>query len=107
MAVEVLIRRKFVAEKAEKVSPLMVKLRSLATARPGYISSESLRCIDPPDENEYLIISTWQSDKDWNQWLNSKERMAIQKEIDHLCKEKTEYRVYEVLVGGIIPKASK
>jgi len=85
----------------------MVKLRSLTTARPGYIFSESLRCIDPADENEYLIISIWQSDKDWKQWLNSKERMAIQKEIDNLCKEKTEYRVYEVLVGGIIPKAGK
>ena len=107
MAVEVLIRRKYVAERAEKVSPLMVKLRSLATVQPGYISSESLRCIDPPDENEYLIISTWRSDKNWKQWLNSKERMAIQKEIDNLCKEKTEYRVYEVLVGGIIPQVSK
>ncbi len=106
MAVEVLIRRKYVAERAEQVSPLMVKLRSLAASRPGYISSESLRCIDPPDEDEYLIRSTWRSSEDWKQWLNSKERMAIQKEIDDLCKEKTEYRIYEVLVGGILPHVS-
>ena len=107
MAIEVLIKRKYIAEKAEKVSPLMVKLRSLATVQHGYISSESLRCIDPACENEYLIISTWQSVKDWEQWLNSEERMAIQKEIDNLCKEKTEYRIYEVLVGGIIPQINK
>jgi len=107
MAVEILIRRKFVTERAEKMSPLMVKLRSLAASRPGYISSESLRCIDPPDESEYLIRSTWQSVEDWKQWVNSEERMAIQKEIDLLCQEKTEYRIYEVLVGGIIPQVSQ
>jgi len=105
MAVEVLIKRKFVAEKADKISPLMVKLRSLAAVQPGYISSESLKCIDPPDENRYLIRGTWQSAEDWKKWVNSKERIAIQNEIDLLCEEKTEYCIYEILVGGIIPKA--
>ncbi len=38
MAVEVLIRRKYVAERAERVSPFMVKLRSLAASQPGYIA---------------------------------------------------------------------
>lgn len=55
MAVEILIRRRFVIEKANEIAPLMVELRSLSRARPGYISSESLRCIDPSDDNEYLI----------------------------------------------------
>ena len=59
MAVQILIRRRFVKEKADEIGPLMVKLRSLAVAQPGYISSESLRCIDPSDENEYLIRSTF------------------------------------------------
>ena len=38
MAVEVLIRRKIMETKAKEVSPLIVKLRSLATIQPGYIS---------------------------------------------------------------------
>ena len=104
MSVQVLIRRKFVKEKANQIAPLMVKLRSLAHMQPGYISSESLKCLDPPCEDEYLIRATWQSDEDWKRWLHSEERVAIQQKIDALTKEKTEYRVYESLVGGIFPK---
>jgi heme-degrading monooxygenase HmoA len=106
MAVQVLIRRRFVQEKASEIAPLMVELRSLARAQPGYISSESLRCIDPPDDKEYLIRGTWQSVEDWNNWANSKERMAIQKKINEITGEETEYRIYEPLVGGIAPKLS-
>jgi len=104
MAVQVLIRRKVVKEKAKEVASFMVELRSLARAQPGYMSSESLKCIDPPCEDEYLIRSTWQSHEDWKKWLHSEERGTIQQKIDVLTKEKTEYRVYEALVGGIFPK---
>ncbi len=107
MGIQVLIKRKFIKEKADEVATLMVKLRSLARAQPGYISSESLKCIDPPNEDEYLIRSTWQSDEDWKKWLNSDERSAVQQQIDSITKEKTEYRIYEPLVGGIIPKQSQ
>ena len=105
MAVQILIQRKVVKEKAKEVAPLMVELRSLAGAQPGYMSSESLKCIDPPDENEYLIRSTWQSFEDWKRWLHSEKRVAIQEKIDTITGEQTTYRVYEVLVGGIFPKA--
>ncbi len=101
MAVEVLIRRKFVMEKADELAPLIVKLRSLATLQPGYISGETLRCVDPPGENEYLVRSTWGSAEDWRDWLHSPERDAIQREMDPLLEEETEYRVYEPLVSGI------
>ncbi|MFW9998473.1 MAG: antibiotic biosynthesis monooxygenase family protein [Candidatus Odinarchaeota archaeon] len=103
MAVQVLIRRKFIKEKAEEVAPLMVALRSLARAQPGYISSESLRCIDPECDDEYLIRSTWHCHEDWKRWLGSDKRKAIQARIDAIAGVKTEYRVYEVLVGGIFP----
>ena len=106
MNVEILIRRKFVADKADEVASLMVRLRSLARVHAGYISSESLRCVDPPEENEYLVRSTWASVEDWENWLHSKERVAIQNKIDEITRERTEYRIYEPLVGGIIPKLS-
>ena len=106
MAVEVLIRRKVVKGKADRIATLMVELRSLARAQPGYMSSESLKCLDPPCDDEYLVRSTWQSHADWKNWLNSDERMVIQKQIDEISGEKTEYRVYEPLVGGIIPRMS-
>jgi heme-degrading monooxygenase HmoA len=104
MGIEVLIRRKFVKEKANELAPLIVKLRSLATMQPGYISSETLKCIDPPDDNDYLVRSTWRSIEDWKKWLHSTERSAIQDKIDTVTTEKTEYRIYEPLVGGIVQK---
>jgi len=104
MAVEVLIRRKFVKEKAEQLAPLIVKLRSLATMQLGYISGETLKCIDPPDESEYLVRSTWYSIEDWRRWLHNPARKAVQDEIDAVLLEKPTYRIYEPLVGGIIMK---
>jgi hypothetical protein len=40
MAIKVLIRRKVMESKAKEVSPLIVKLRSLATIQPGYINDQ-------------------------------------------------------------------
>jgi len=103
MAIEVLIRRRFVKEKEAALAPLVVRLRSLTLAEPGYISGETLTCIDPPGEEEYLVRSTWRSVDEWRAWFHSETRMAIQKEIDTITGEVTEYRIYEPLVGGIMP----
>ena len=103
MAVQVIIRRTFNDdEKARKLAPCIVQLRSLASIQPGYISGETLRCLDCP--GEYLVISTWNTVEDWNNWLNSEERKKIQSQVDTLLGETTEYRIYESLIGGIIPK---
>jgi heme-degrading monooxygenase HmoA len=104
MAVQVLIRRRFVEGKEKELAPLIVKLRSLARMQPGYISGETLRCIEPAVEYEYLVRSTWQSLEAWKNWLHSKERKELQDKIDVISSEKTEYRIYESLVGGILPK---
>jgi len=48
--------------------------------------------------------STWQSEEDWKKWLHSAKRSEIQNKIDAITREKTEYKVYETLVGGILPK---
>ena len=104
MAIEVLIKRRFVMKEEARLAPLVVRLRSLALAQPGYISGETLKCIDPVGEDEYLVRSTWRSVEDWKTWLHSNERTAIQSEIDAITGEATEYRIYEPLVGGIIPK---
>lgn len=104
MAVQVLIRRRFVKGREKELAPLIVKLRSLAQVQPGYISSETLRCIEPAGEYEYLVRSTWQSLEAWKQWLHSKERTELQSRVDTISSEKTEYRIYESLVGGIHPR---
>ncbi len=104
MAIEVLIRRRFIKKKEAALAPLIVRLRSLALVQPGYISGETLKCIDPAGEDEYLVRSTWRSVEDWKTWLHSDGRTAIQSKIDTIMGEATEYRIYEPLVGGIFPK---
>jgi heme-degrading monooxygenase HmoA len=102
MAVEVIIRRTFKKpELAEKLVPLIVQLRSQATVQKGYITGQTLRCIDCP--GEYLVISTWHTEADWQRWFASSARQALQQKIDELLGEPTQYRLYEPLVGGIIP----
>jgi heme-degrading monooxygenase HmoA len=103
MAISIMIQRTFSdKEKATKLVPLIVELRSLATIQPGYITGRTFRCLDCP--GEYLVISTWNSLDDWNRWLQSEQRMALQKQVDDLLGEITQYRIYESLVGGIIPQ---
>jgi heme-degrading monooxygenase HmoA len=103
MAITVFIQRKFSGkEKATQLAPLIVEIRSLATMQPGYITGKTFRCMDCP--GEYIVISTWNSLDDWNNWLQSKKRINLQKQIDDLLGEVTQYRIYEPLVGGIIPQ---
>jgi heme-degrading monooxygenase HmoA len=106
MAVTVIIKRTFDDEaKAKTLAPMIVQLRSLATIQPGYISGKTLKCLDC--EGEYLVVSSWNTLEDWRRWFNSEQRQTLQGKIDSLLGEKTQYRIYEPLVGGIIPKLPK
>ena len=92
MAVKIIIRRKVPKEKEADLLPLLIQLRSKATTQPGYISGETLRSVENPEE--YLVISTWQSEDVWQAWESSNERVEIQERIDTLLGEKTEYGIY-------------
>jgi len=92
MAVKIIIRRKISPEKENQVLPLLLQLRSKATIQPGYISGETLRRIDSPDE--VLVISTWQSVDTWRAWENSEERKQLQAKIDEILGEETQYSIY-------------
>ena len=93
MAVKVIIRRIIPEHRAEDLVPLLKKLRSMATLQPGYISGETLRRIDKPDE--FLVISTWKSAQDWDKWARSQERNEIQGKIDTVLGGKTESAVFQ------------
>lgn len=103
MAVSIIIRRTVKDETmAGKLAPFLVQLRSRAAVQPGFLTDQTFSCLDC--DGEYLIISSWNTLDDWNKWMHSEERMAIQKEIDALLGEKTLYRYYEPVVGGIPPR---
>lgn len=94
MTVKIFIKRKVSPANVLDLTVLLKKLRSLTLNQAGYIYGETLKRVDKQDE--CMVISTWRSIDDWNAWLNNDERIVIQREIDNLLGEKTEYAVYEV-----------
>ena len=92
MSVKIIIKRKVPKNKEKDLLPLIKELRILTTKQEGYISGETLDRVDKPGES--LVISSWQSVEQWNNWVNSVERKVIQDKIDELLGEKTEYELY-------------
>jgi heme oxygenase (mycobilin-producing) len=92
MAVKALIRRNVPESKAREMIPLFRQMRALAIDQPGYISGETLRNLNNPEE--FLVISSWQSSADWVQWLESPDRQRIQTQIDQLLGGQTRYELY-------------
>jgi heme-degrading monooxygenase HmoA len=92
MAVKILIRRRVPEDKARQMIPLFRRMRTLANEQPGYITGETMKNLERPDE--FLVISTWETSDDWRSWLESSERREVQSQIDKLLGGKTEYEIY-------------
>ena len=92
MAVKILIRRKVPENKKRQMIPLFREMRTLANEQPGYITGETMRNLENPDE--FLVVSTWETSDDWNRWVQSKEREQIQSKIDDLLGGKTNYEIF-------------
>lgn len=93
MSVKIFIKRNVADSNIIELTILLKKMRSLTINQPGYISGETLRRVDKSDE--CMVISSWRSVEDWNNWFKNEKRIAIQGEIDQLLGEQTEYAVYE------------
>jgi heme oxygenase (mycobilin-producing) len=87
------IRRNVPENKAEELKALINQLRAVTMGTPGYIAGETLKRIDRPGES--IVVTKWQSEFFWDQWLQSKERAEIQDKIDQLLGEETQYEIYE------------
>ena len=91
--IKVIVKREVQEQHVIDLTILLKRLRSLTIDQEGYITGETLKRIDRPDE--MLVISTWKSIEAWNNWYDNDKRRIIQKEIDELLGEKTYYAVYE------------
>ena len=91
--IKVHIKRKVPKEKKEALLVLINQLRSITMGVPGYITGETLKRVDIPDES--LVVTKWQSVYYWNSWLQGIERAEIQKQINVLLGNETEYEIYE------------
>jgi len=97
MSVKALIKRTIPASKAKEMIPLFRQMRGLAMTMDGYISGETLRNLNNPEE--FLVISSWQSSDDWVKWLKSPERQKIQTRIDELLGGQTQFELYHYGFG--------
>ena len=87
------IRRVVPEGKGEELKLLINQLRSVTMGTAGYIAGETLKRLDKPGES--LVVTKWQSEFYWNQWLQSAERNEIQEKIDQLLEKETQYEIYE------------
>ena len=78
--VKVLMERTIRGQNVGQIVRLLRQLRVLAMQQPGYISGETLHGVDDP--NYYLVISTWESLGQWQDWFNNPERQKLSAEID-------------------------
>ncbi len=93
MTVKIFIKRSVTETKVAEMTVLLKRLRSITLMQPGYISGQTLKRLD--QAQECMVISTWRSIEDWNDWLNNEKRINIQTEIDALLDGQTEYSIYE------------
>jgi len=92
MVVKVMLSRKVPSEKQAQLRALLVKMRSMSQAQPGYLSGETLAKVDDPEQ--LLVVSSWYSLEHWQEWLSSEERRTVQQAIDELLGEGTSYEVF-------------
>ncbi len=92
MAVRIIIDRKVKKGRESDFSKLLRELRLKAVPSKGYISGETLRALDDP--NNYIVITTWQKINDWKNWEKSPERKKIQNKIEKLMARPTKAKIY-------------
>ncbi|HEX9884709.1 MAG TPA: antibiotic biosynthesis monooxygenase family protein [Desulfobaccales bacterium] len=90
--VKVLVERKIAGKKVGEIVRLLRQLRVQAMQQPGYISGETLHSMDDP--NFYLVISTWESLEQWQNWFKNPLRQKLATEIDDSLESPTRLRVF-------------
>jgi len=92
MAVKVIIERTMDANNQGEVAELLRDLRARAIHQPGYVSGETLFSVDRP--GTHLVISTWESLRDWKAWAKDPQRQEIVSRIESLLSAPSKVAVY-------------
>jgi len=92
MVVRVIIEREIQPGSDLRLHNLLMQLRNKAMLQKGYLTGETLLDVNNP--NKFLVISTWESLEDWNNWHASRERKVLQDELDRFLKAPGKYTVY-------------
>jgi len=90
---KVLMKRTVPPGKEAELVELITQLRVAVSGQDGYISGETLKSADKP--NEYLVISVWDREESWKAWRDSDQRKAIHSKIDAVLGKETIYETYQ------------
>ncbi len=97
MLAKVLIKRRFKSGHTKEIVSLLNDMRSAAMRQPGYISGLTL--MEPKNPNMMLVIGTWQSIEEWNQWKAHTDRTRLDAMLEIHQEGSTQYEAYVVGTG--------
>ena len=92
MAVKVVIERSVSADNQAEVAELLMDLRASAIHQQGYVSGETLFAVDQP--GTHLVISTWESLKDWKAWEANPKRRETTNKVEALLTSPSTTHAY-------------
>jgi heme-degrading monooxygenase HmoA len=93
--IRVLIERQVAEHMEEPYRAMLRDVRREAVHAGGYISGETLR--DATDPRHYVIISTWNTRRDWDEWAGSRERVRAMERMRPMLAEPERVRVLETI----------
>ncbi len=92
MSVKILISRTMSSDQLAAVKPFMAELHALAWRTQGYISGEALINKDSPEER--IVISSWQSVENWENFQGLEECRQLHYKIDQILGKESRYTVF-------------
>lgn len=101
MFTKIVMHRKAKLENQAQMLPLLAQLRDLASANLEYLGGETL--ISKDDPTKTMVISTWKSNKAWEKYKASKERIETQAQLDEILETNTTYDVYYSVGSSFTP----
>lgn len=94
MTIKVIIKRKFKEGYSKEATKMLIQARNNAMKEEGYISSETLSNCDDPDE--VVVLSMWETRKDWWRYKDSAPRQELEHQFEELIEGRTRTVSYEM-----------
>ena len=94
MAINVLITRRFKLDFVHEALAHNAQLRALATVQEGYLHGKSL--VSREDPKKVIVISSWQSIEDWENWYNKDIRKDYYKKLRMALEEPETIEIFDI-----------
>ncbi len=103
MPVRVIIQRWVRYGREAELRRALEQMRVQALSQSGYVSGETLR--SPSDPSLWVVVSTWETLADWENWAHGPDRGEFESRIAHLVAQPTQVLVLESIAVDIPPRA--